>query len=637
MPVFRLLEHLGTRVRVLFGRWGRRLGFSEATFLVPMAVVVGVVTALAAVGFHELILFIRDGTYGAIGQDVLYGKGMWLLILIPAAGGLAVGVISRQLAGEKEGHGVVDVIESVARTKGFIRPGTAFEKILTSAITIGTGGSAGAEGPIVQIGAALSGGVGAVFRLARHQMPTLIGCGCAAGISAIFNAPIGGLLFTLEVILLDFSIRTITPIIVASVVANVTMRVVVPWLGTHLPHGGESAYITVFADPRLDIVSDNLLGWQQMGNFVLLGLACGLLGIGLIRAMSTGEGFFKRITRGGPWVKTLRPMIGGALLGVLGVAAVLISNQAMGEQGGPFGFVEYPQPAFYGDGYGVIETLLGGDFYARFEAGPLVILLAALCGVKLLATVATLASGGSGGIIAPSLFLGATLGGALGVVLRESGLFTELRPEVYALIGMAAVLAAVVHAPLASVLILFEITHEDRVLVAAMLAVIVAVGSARLINRDSLYTSALRRRGVNLSGTDPAILRRLTVEQVNLDPATTVRPDEPMPRIIELLDHLQTRDLVVVDEAGQYAGFLSADDINSALIGREALPLMIVGELMRPEIPLVRSTDDLAGVFDLFARYDVAHLPVALSSSDRVIGMVSRAGVMRSYRQHSER
>jgi CIC family chloride channel protein len=193
-------------------------------FLVFIAVLIGLVTATAAVSFHELILFIRNTLYERMGEQRLYGPWMFMLIIWPALGGLMVGVISQYIVRARESHGIVDVMESVIRTSGFVKPSVAIEKIVTSAITIGTGGAVGAEGPIVQIGAAIASGIGQFFRLARGNMPVIIGCGAAAGISAIFNSPMGGLLFTLEVILLDFSLRTITPVIIASVISNVTTQ-----------------------------------------------------------------------------------------------------------------------------------------------------------------------------------------------------------------------------------------------------------------------------------------------------------------------------------------------------------------------------------------------------------------------------
>src|SRR2546423_2183480 len=215
---------IGARLRILTSLALGFIGFRDDAVLLLIAAVIGVVTAVAAVGFHELINAIRNLMYRRLDPEFLYRAGSPLLILWPALGGLVVGVITHHIAKQREGKGVIDVLESVLRSSGFIKPAAAIEKIIASAVTIGTGGSCGAEGPIVQIGAAIASGVGQFFRLARGQMPLVIGCGTAAGISAIFNSPMGGLLFTLEVILLDFSLRTITPVIIASVIANVSTQ-----------------------------------------------------------------------------------------------------------------------------------------------------------------------------------------------------------------------------------------------------------------------------------------------------------------------------------------------------------------------------------------------------------------------------
>ena len=611
------------RLRVLTGRASRRLGVGDDGLLVPLAAVVGVVTAAAAVGFHELILLVRDLIYG---HDFPTGPRLLVVLLAPAAGGLIVGVVARLLSDGREGHGVVDVMESVARTRGFVRFRSVLEKIFTSAVTIGTGGSAGAEGPIVQIGAAVSSGVAGLFGVARHQMPVLVGCGTAAGISAIFNAPIGGLLFTLEVILLDFSARAITPIVVAAVVANVTMRALIGYL--HAAGLAEGAYITVFADPSTDLLpGPALLNWPQVPAYVGLGLLCGAAGAIFIRSMHAGEGVFRRLIGGPPWVKALRPAVGGLMLGALGLAVVLLTGG-----GPPARFEGYPMPAFFGDGYRVIEGLLRPDFDAAAAPATAVAVLIALVLFKLLATILTLASGGSGGVIAPALFIGAGVGGAWGTLLRGSGLFDQLRPAAVTLVGMAAVLAAVVHAPLASILILLELTNDSRVLLPALLGVVVALGTAKVLAGDSIYTGDLRRRGVRRAGADPAVLGRLTVEQVSLDPAAVVRADDPFERVIELADRWRSRDFVVVDAAGRYAGFLPAEAVDAALIDREATPLMVVGELMRADVPLVSHADELGRAFDLFARLDVSSLAVGLGDG-QVLGTISRAALMRRYQR----
>jgi len=609
----------GARLRILSSRMLGTIGFSEDAFLLLIAAIVGFITAGAAVGFHELINWIRDLLYRRIDPKFLYGPGVLLLIIWPAIGGLIVGFITHHVARVREGKGVVDVLESVLRSSGFIKPSAAFEKTITSAITIGTGGSCGAEGPIVQIGAAIASGIGQFFRLARGNMPVIIGCGTAAGISAIFNSPMGGLLFTLEVILLDFSLRTITPVIIASVISNVTTQ------GIYLRFFGERE--AIFKMPPLQFI----VAWPQMANFLALGVACGLVGVTFTRVMSASERRFERLrTR-----PALRPALGGAVLGALAVVYIMIFGWLARGEAKPISHSAYPMPAFFGDGYGFIQALFDNSFYqnSHWNLGYLLCILGFLTFAKVVGTALTIGSGGSGGIIAPALFLGATTGGLVGTVLRELHLFGDLQPSVYALVGMGAVLAAVVHAPLAAILILMDLTGNYQLALPAMLASIVATGTARRIFPESIYTAALRERGVNLGGSaDHSVLRRLNVEQVSLEPAATVTPDDPFQRALDLSSQLRATNFAVLDKHGYYMGMLCEDDINMALLEREAVPLLLVGELVRPDIPIVRSSEDLASVLDTFSRYEIDHLPVCLEQSPgKVIGLISRAGLMRAY------
>ncbi len=623
--MFSILTGMGGRTRVLSTRVLERLGLREESFLIVPAILIGIVTAAAAVGFHELINKIRDLLYQRTGPDLLYGSGLPLLIFFPAVGGLLVGTISQYIARTREGHGIIDVIESVIRTSGFIKPAAAIEKIVTSAITIGTGGSGGAEGPIVQIGAAISSGIGQLFRIARHQMPILIGCGSAAGISAIFNAPIGGVLFTLEVILQDFSIRTFTPLVVASVIANVTTRAIFARV-----EGG--TYPAIFAMPAQGPASlEQIINLPQVPSFVFLGLLCGLAGVALTRLMGVMEAKFHKLKRFGP----LTPALGGALVGALGIAYVIVFGRLLLHTPKPFAFEHYPMPAFFADGYGVIHRLLTAGFYDQWSVRNILLLLSFLCMAKILATCLSLASGGSGGIIAPSLFLGATAGGFVGALLRQTGWFTSLHPEIYALVGMGAALAAVVHGPLSSIIILFELTADYRVTLPAMLTTVAAVGTARLIFADSIYTHSLRLRGIRSgSSSDLSLLRRLSVEQVELEPATVLQMTDPLQHVLDLVLQLGTVNFVVIDQSGSYKGMVVTQEINLALLQREAVPLMIVAEVMRSDIPSVSNRDDLASVFDTFSKFEISHLPVCLSNRPgKVIGLISRTALMRTYQQ----
>jgi CIC family chloride channel protein len=621
-----VIPAVGLRFRLLMTRAMARLGLGENSILLPLALIVGIVTGAAAVGFHEMINLLRDLLYRHFPAEFLYGRGIWLLILLPAAGGLLVGLIVVYVSRSREGHGVVDVMESVMRNSGVIKPGSALEKILTSAITIGSGGSAGAEGPIVQIGAGIASGVGMLFQVARAQMPVLIGCGCAAGISAIFDSPIGGVLFTLEIILLDFSIRAFAPVVLASVISNVTARAILLHLDPlHAP--------AIFQVPKSVADDVSLLGWGSIPNFLVLGIFCGLAGVAMTKLMYWMDEYFHHR----PIPRALRPAVGGAALGVIGVVYVTVFGWYFLGESKPIDFKRYPMPAFYGDGYGAVQQLFGADFYVPFHAHfwHLVLLLIFLCLAKIVGSCLTLASGGSGGIIAPSLFLGGTTGALVGVMLQHLHLAADVSPALYALIGMGAVLAAVVHAPLASILILVEVTDRHNIILPAMLATIAATGTARLIFPDSVYTLTLRQRGVRVgSGGDLSILRRLIVEQVPLEPVTAVPESAPFERLVDLEDSTGATDFVVTDSQGDYAGMVVAGDIQTTLMQRDAIPLLLVRDLVRAELPCVQITDDLASVMETFSKYEVGRLPVCLKGRPgRVVGLISRRALMNEYHQ----
>jgi CIC family chloride channel protein len=615
------LSAAGARTRILSIRALARIGLREESFLVIVAVIVGLVTAAAAVTFHWLINLIRDVLYERLGEHALYGSWIGMLIVWPALGGLLVGVISRYVFRAREGHGIVDVMESVIRSAGFVQARSALEKIVTSAITIGTGGSTGAEGPIVQIGAAISSGVASIFRLARSQMPVATACGAAAGISAIFNSPMGGLVFALEVILQDFSLRNVTPVVVASVIANVATKAI---------------YYRVFNEDINAIfnlpASHFQFHWLQISNFIILGVLCGLAGVAITKLMYFVEGRFHHL-RGNP---ALRPALGGGMLGMIGVVYVLIFGHWLLRASKPIPFRIYPMPAFYGDGYGFIQLLLGPDFYHSLHIHMLICLLIFLGFAKVIATCITLGSGGSGGIIAPSLFVGAVVGGTMGLLMKAIALFDPslVQPEAYALVGMAAVLAAVVHAPLASILILLELTATPSLVLPAMLATVTATGIARWIYPESVYTAALKLRGVRFGGADINVLHRITVEQVPLDPVTALRTDMPMQELLDITARTGLSDFVVMDKDGNYAGMVVADDVQAALMDREAIPLLLVGEVTRSDVPVISHSDDLARALETFSIFEVSHLPVALSQSpNHVIGLVSRGALMRRYQQ----
>jgi CIC family chloride channel protein len=219
------------------------------------------------------------------------------------------------------------------------------------------------------------------------------------------------------------------------------------------------------------------------------------------------------------------------------------------------------------------------------------------------------------------------------LVLKKLNFAADVNVGYYALVGMGAVLAAVVHAPLAAILILFEVTQQRSLILPAMLASVVATGTARLIFPDSVYTLSLRRRGVKVgTSSDLRVLRRMTVDQVPLDPVTAVTFETPFERLVKLTAENGARDFVVFDKTGSYAGIVAADEVRTALLEPESIPLLLVSEVMRTDVPCMRSTDDLASVLETFSRFEVGRLPVCVPNDPgHVIGLISRGALMRRY------
>ena len=609
------------RLRILVTRLLAPIGFRDDSFLIVLAVVVGVLASIMAVTFHELIIVLRDLCFKTIEPGLLYGPGVVLLIAFPAIGGFVVALLNLVLRRGPGGHGIPDVIESIARGSGWMRPLVAIEKTLTAAVTIGTGGSTGAEGPIVQIGSAVASGVGQLFRLARSQMPLIIGCGAAAGISAIFNAPMGGVLFVLEVILLDFSLKTFAPVMVASVIANVTTQAIFRnYLNAH------ENYTSIFFVPTA-LTEKFSVTWPQLFNFVLLGILCGMAAVALTIVVRRLEALFHNART----PSLIKPAIGGAAVGAIGVIYVMIFYWLAPEHGTPEIFKSNPLPAFFSDGYTFVQLLLDKPIYTTLGRGYLISLLAFVLIAKIFATGLTLGSGGSGGVIAPALFIGAALGGLMGVLLNAMGF--PVTPGIYALVGMGATLAAMIHAPLASILILFEVVRSYHVVLPSMLSSVIAVGIARRMIGDSIYTFALKEKGIQTGQRGASLaLRQLYAEQVTLDPAAVVQPGDGLQQVLELAGRMHVDNFVVIDRQGHYIGMLLQEDVSIALHERDAAPLLVVSELMRHDVPFVRNSDNLGAVMELMNQKDLDVLPVCLEQTPgKVIGLLTRAGVMRTY------
>ena len=594
----------GLRIRQVITAGITKLGLREEYLLILVSIFIGAATGVFAHLFFWLIETVRQVAYGHDGMTGLYGGRWWMLVVLPTVGAAAVGLITYYFAREAKGHGVPEVMDALYRKGGVIRPRVAMAKSVASALTIGSGGSAGTEGPIIQIGAALASGVGRFLQIDKRNMGVVVACGVAAGIAAIFNAPIAGVLFALEIFLKDFSFRTFSPVVFSSVISCSIM------------HAIREKDAAIFEVETLR-EAGYLFAGVELPLFLVLGLLAAATAVLFVRALYYTEDLVDSL-RFPEWLK---PALGAVGLGLTGVAFLLMS----GGEG---------MPEFFGNGYPAIERALGASVQQLTVGVWLVIFV-----LKLLATCLTLGSGGSGGVFAPSLLMGASLGAAFGMGLNGIGLIDASSVPAYSLVGMAAVVAATTHAPLMAIVMLYEITREPKVVLPVMFAAIIATAGAQLMLRDSIYTLKLRRRGVRIgTATDLTILRRIAVKDLQYQPAHLMHAEDPLQALIDLAGETDANDFVVVDEQSVYQGMALGSDVRTALLQPEAVSLLVVGELQRSNIPTVRPQETLDVVLDMFARTDTTSLPVTCQDDDQhVEGLITRRAVMARYQQELDR
>ena len=553
--------------------------------MIALAVVVGVTTGFGAVGFRKLIGLFHTAFYSeGVG---LFPEGFtWLgLILAPMVGGLLVGLLVYRFAREAKGHGVPEVMEAMTLRGGRIRPVVVLVKTLASSICLGSGGSAGREGPIVQIGSALGSSVGQFLRLTDRRVRNLVMCGAAAGIAATFNTPIAGVFFALEVIAGEFSLRSFSPVVVASVLATM--------VGTHYL-GDEPA----FRVPEYALVHP----WELI-LYLVLGVACALVATGFIRTLHFSETFFEQRVRVPEYIK---PVLGG--LGI-GVGGLLL-------------------PQILGVGYGTIDVALWGQI-------PLMIMVALIV-AKILATSLTLGSGGSGGVFAPSLFIGAMLGGAFGTVAHGLWPGWTGPPGAYALVGMAALFAATGRAPITAIIILFEMTRDYHIMLPLMFAVAVATSLAGWLSRESIYSIKLKSRGIDLhpKGQNERLAGITVGEAMKpVERLTTVSPEMSIEALAGLFRETFHHGYAVVDDRSRLVGVVTLNDLEIVIRTKQTAG-KTVRDVCTTNLVTAFSDETLEDVLPCFGVVDVGRIPVvARADPKRLVGMLRWSDTVRSYSQ----
>ncbi len=555
---------------------------SETAVMMTFAVIVGVGTGCGTIAFIWMIEFF-DKLFFGTGGEYLGFLGSYYVILLPAIGGFLIGPVIYYVAPEAKGHGVPEVMTAIATCGGRIRPVVVLAKAICSAITIGSGGSVGREGPIVQIGSALGSTIGQYFKLNERRIITLVAAGAAAGIAATFNAPIAGVMFALEVILAEFGVRAFGTIVIASVTASVVSRAA---LGDN----------PAFEVPRSFYLHSP---WE-----LVLYLGLGVLSAGGSLAYIKCLYFLEDLFDNWKFPEPLKPAVGGVLLGVVGFLV----------------------PHSFGTGFTTIADTLRGNVMLT----SLLVLFVA----KLLATSFTLGSGASGGVFAPALFMGAVLGGAYGQVAHQ--LFPGITETsgAYAMVGMAAVFAGSARAPITAIIILFEMTQDYRMILPLMFATVVSTALSQRYEPESIYTLKLTRRGLDVRAKkDENLMSAILVEEA-MTPAselTTLTPDTSLMELAFWFQESGQHGFVVVNEAGDLHGIVTLSDLERTM-ARDSIQDKTVADICATDVMITYPDETLDDALRHFGSIQVGRLPVVdRRDQHKLLGLLDRGDVIRTY------
>ncbi len=545
------------------------------------SIVVGISTGFGAVAFIWLIDQFKWLFFGIIQSGLSLWLGGLAIILIPALGGLVAGPLINRFAREAKGHGVPEVMQAIALRGGRIRPQVVIIKALASAACLGSGGSAGREGPIVQIGAALGSVTGQVFRLSDDRIRNLVACGAAGGIAAVFNAPIAGTIFAMEVILGEFATAYFGNVVICAVTASIVSH---HFLGDNL----------TFEVPAYTMVSP----WEVF-SYALLGLLAALVAWLFVTSLYWFEDLFD----GFHFPNSLKPAVGGLMLGVLA----------------------YFLPYVMGSGLEHVEEAINGNI-----ALPL---MAVLIFGKILATDFTLGSGNSGGVFAPSLFIGAMLGGTFGALVHGIFPTTTAEPGAYALVGMAALFAAATHASITAIIIVFEMSGDYGLILPLMFATVIATLVSEQLRRENIYTLKLVRRGIQIKGgRDVDVMQGVQVREAMVPQLETVPYSLNLTELMTEFSRLNRRGLPVVDENGDLYGIVSVQDVEKALDRGVSVTTTTVKDITTTDLLVAYPDETIAEVLPRLSTRDVGRLPVVSRENPKqLIGTIRRSDLLRAY------
>ncbi len=579
---------------IRFTQW-REQHISAKNFTLILAVLVGLCSAFAALALKNLIHFIQH----FLTENFHTNEANYLYLIYPVVGILLAGLFIRHIVRDDIGHGVTKILYAISQKQARIRPHNMYSSVIASSITIGFGGSVGAEAPIVLTGSAIGSNLGKLFRVDARTMMLLVGCGAAGAVAGIFKAPIAGLVFTIEVLLIDLTMSSLMPLLISSVTAATV------------------SYIFTGTDSMFHFTMVNSFTMQRIPYVVLLGIACGFVSLYFSSTMNKLEDVFRRFKN--PYMKLL---IGGVTLSLL----------------------IFLFPSLYGEGYDTIELLLNGKNNAEWGAAMdnsffyghsrmLLIYLALVVMFKVFATTATNGGGGCGGIFAPSLFLGCVTGFVFSHFCNNVGVGVFLPENNFALFGMAGLMSGVMHAPLTGIFLIAELTGGYDLFLPLMITSVCSYLTIRVFQTHSIYSMRLARKGELLTHhKDQSILTLMRTENVierDFKPATA---DMELGQLTSVISESRRNLFPVLNKDNRLVGIVQLDDVRHYMFRSELYRRYTVDKFMREPAARISVTDAMDVVMRKFDDTRAWNLPVE-DEDGRYLGFVSRSKIFNEYRR----
>jgi CIC family chloride channel protein len=570
----------------------------ERHFVLFLSLLVGVFTALAGTLLKRLVEFIKE----FLTENFEVTSGNWQYLVYPVIGIFLTGLFIRYVVKDDIGHGVTKILYAISRRQSRIRRHNTWSSVIASAITIGFGGSVGAEAPIVLTGSAIGSNLGSLFRMDHKTLMLLVGCGAAGAVAGIFKAPIAGLVFTLEVLMIDLTMASLLPLLVSSVTAATV---------SYILNGFDAMFLFHLDSPFI---------MGRIPAVILLGIVCGLMSLYFTRMTGLIEDLFRRFRN--PYAKLA---LGGSMLSIL----------------------IFLFPSLYGEGYDTIELLLNGTSAADWDTvmngslfygytGMLLIYLCCVIGFKVFATCATNGGGGCGGIFAPSLFLGCITGFVMAHFCNVFDLapYIPYLPEKnFALLGMAGLMSGVMHAPLTGIFLIAELTGGYDLFLPLMMVSVSAYLTIMVFEPHSIYSMRLAKSGELITHhKDRAVLTLMNIQSVVETNFTTVYPDMDLAQMVSAIAKSHRNIFPVIEKTGELIGIVSLDDIRHIMFRQELYHRFRVEKFMVTPPERIYITDSMEDVMRKFDESKAWNLPV-VDEAGHYKGFVSKSKIFNTYRQ----